>query len=118
MAHQDQQIGSLLDNTFAALGGDVSSTTPDDGVNLIQEWIGIVRSNVSTQWVAEPLEKLRDAINAKNKHEIEELMHNLSGITVDLANNVASGKEREQLQNLSTVLKDFAQELTNQIHSH
>ncbi|MBD2751618.1 hypothetical protein [Spirosoma validum] len=117
MAHKDKKIASLLDNTFSSLGGDVSSTTPDDGVNLIQEWIEVVQSNVSTQWLAEPLEKLQIAINSQNTHEIEELMHNLSGITVDFANNAAGDEYKEELQNLSTVLKDFAQELT-QVNTH
>jgi hypothetical protein len=112
MAHHDQKIATMLDDTLATLGGGAPSTTPDAGVNLIQEWIGIVRSNVSTQWVAEPLEKLRDAINANNIREVERLLYDLSGETIDLANNAAEGDYKQGLQNLSTVLKDFAQGLT------
>ncbi|SFD79813.1 hypothetical protein [Spirosoma endophyticum] len=64
MAHHDQKIATMLDDTLTVLGGGSSSTTTNEGVNLVSEWIGIVRSNVNTEWVAEPLRKLRDALNA------------------------------------------------------
>ncbi|WP_338875220.1 hypothetical protein WBJ53_06310 [Spirosoma sp. SC4-14] len=113
MAHHDQKIDTMLDDTLAALGGSAPATTPDTGVNLIQEWIGVVRSNVSTQWVAEPLEKLRDAINGNNIRDVERILYDLSGETIDLANNAAQGEYKERLQNLSTALKDFARNLAN-----
>jgi len=113
MAHHDQKIDTMLDNTLATLGSGASSTTPDAGVSLIQEWIGIVRSNVSTQWVAEPLEKLRDAINENNIREVERILYDLSGETIDLANNAAEGEYKGRLQNLSTALKDFARGFAN-----
>ncbi len=109
MAHHDQKIATMLDDTLSTLGGGAPSTTPDEGVNLIEDWIAIVRTNVSTQWVAEPLAKLRDALNDNNMREVERVMRDLSGQTIDLANNAAEGEYKQQLQNLSTALKDFAQ---------
>ena len=109
MAHHDQKITTMLNDTLHALGGGAPSTSPDAGVNLIEDWIGIVRSNVSTQWVAEPLEKLRDALNENDMRTVERVMRDLSGQTVDLANNADEGNYKVQLQNLSTALKDFAQ---------
>ena len=109
MAHHDQKITTMLNDTLHTLGGGAPSTSPDAGVNLIEDWIGIVRSNVSTQWVAEPLEKLRDALNANDMRTVERVMRDLSGQTVDLANNADEGNYKVQLQNLSTALKDFAQ---------
>ena len=111
MAQQDQKITTMLNDTLSALGAGTSSTTPEAGVDLIQEWIFIVRSNVSTQWVAEPLEKLRDALNANDMRTVERVMRDLAGETVDLANNAAEGDDKVQLQNLSTALIDFAQGL-------
>ncbi|GAB3542454.1 hypothetical protein [Spirosoma fluminis] len=112
MAHHDQKITTMLDDTLATLGGGAPSTSHDHGVNLIEDWIAIVRTNVSTQWVAEPLEKLRDALNRNDMREVERVMRDLSGSTVDLANNAAEGDYKVQLQNLSTALKDFAQGMT------
>ncbi len=112
MAHHDQKIATMLGDTLHVLGGGSPETTTDEGVNTVQEWIAIVRSNVSTQWVAEPLEKLRDAINANNINQTESLMLDLSGITVDLANNAAEGEYKQELRDLSTALKDFARALT------
>jgi len=109
MAHHDQKIATMLSDTLHTLGGGAPDTTPDQGVNLIQDWIGIVRSDVSTQWVAEPLEKLRDALNANDMRSVERLLRDLSGQTIDLANNTAEGDYKQDLQNLSTALKDFAQ---------
>lgn len=111
MAHHDQKIASMLDDTLKVLGGGSPSTTTDEGVSMVQEWIGIVRSNVSTQWVAEPLEKLRDALNADDVNGVEGIMRDLSGMTVDLANNAAEDEYRQELRDLSTALKDFARGL-------
>lgn len=99
----------MLNDTLHALGGGAPNTTPDQGVNLIEDWIGIVRSNVSTQWVAEPLGKLRDALNGNDMRNVEIILRDLSGQTIDLANNAAEGEYKQDLQNLSTALKDFAQ---------
>lgn len=109
MAHHDQKIATMLDDTLTALGGGAPSTSPEHGVNLVEEWIAIVRTNVSTQWVAEPLEKLRDALNDNDMRTVERVMRDLSGQTIDLANNAAEGEYKQDLQNLSTALKDFAQ---------
>lgn len=111
MAHHDQKLTTMLSDTLSTLGGGAPNTTPDQGVNLIQDWIGIVRSNVSTQWVAEPLEKLRDALNRNDLRTVEQVLLDLSGQTVDLANNAAEGQDKQDLRNLSTALKDFARGL-------
>lgn len=71
MAHHDQKIATMLDDTLTVLGGGSPSTTTDQGVSMIQEWIGIVLSNVNAQWVAEPLEKLRDALAVNDITEAE-----------------------------------------------
>jgi len=111
MNQEKEKIDSMVERTLAILGGGIEATTPDAGADLVQEWIFVVRSNVSTQWVAEPLEKLRDAIYKNDLHEIDGLMHGLSGMTIDLANNAAASEYIAELQNVSTVLKDFADEL-------
>lgn len=99
----------MLSDTLSALGGGAPSTSPEHGVNLIEDWIAIVRTDVSTQWVAEPLEKLRDALNQNDLRTVERVMRDLSGQTVDLANNTVDGDYKQDLQNLSTALRDFAQ---------
>ncbi len=111
MSQEKEKIDSMVERTLSVLGGDLSATTPDEGADLVQEWIFLVRSNVSTQWVAEPLEKLRDAIYKNDLHEIDGLMHGLSGMTIDLANNAAASEYIAELRNVSTVLKTFADKL-------
>ena len=111
MAHHDQKIATMLDDTLTVLGGGSTSTTTDEGVNLVSEWIGIVRSNPTTEWVAEPLRKLRDALNANDVNGVEGIMRDLSGILIDFANDGGAGDHKEDLQNLSTSLKDFARGL-------
>ena len=109
MAHHDQKIATMLDDTLTALGGGAPSSSPEHGVNLVEDWIAIVRTNVSTQWVSEPLEKLRNALDNNDMRSVERIMRDLSGLTIDLANNAAEGEYKQQLQDLSTALKDFAQ---------
>lgn len=111
MAHHDQKIATMLGDTLTVLGGGSPSTTTDEGVNLVNQWIGIVRSNANTEWVAEPLRKLRDALNANDVNEVERLMRDLSGVVIDFANDGETGDYKEDLQNLSTSLKDFARGL-------
>lgn len=69
MAHHDQKIDTMLDNTLVTLGGGASSTTPD-------------------------------AINENNIREVERILYDLSGETIDLANNAAEGEYKVRLQNL------------------
>lgn len=109
MAHHDQKIATMLSDTLSALGGGAPATSPEHGVNLVEDWIAIVRTDVNTQWVAEPLEKLRDALDANDMREVERLMRDLSGQTIDLADNAIEGDYKQDLRNLSTALKDFAQ---------
>lgn len=99
----------MLSDTLTALGGGAPDTSPEHGVNLVEDWIAIVRTNVNTEWVAEPLEKLRDALDENDMRTVERLMRDLSGQTIDLANNAAESEYKQDLQNLSTALKDFAQ---------
>ncbi len=118
MNQEKEKIDSMVERTLTMLGGGTEATTPDAGADLVQEWIFVVRSNVSTQWVAEPLEKLRDAIYKNDLHEIDSLLHGLSGMTVDLANNAAESRYVTELQNLSTVLKDFGDGLSKLQSGH
>jgi len=118
MNQEKEKIDSMVERTLTMLGGGTEATTPDAGADLVQEWIFVVRSNVSTQWVAEPLEKLRDAIYKNDLHEIDSLLHGLSGMTVDLANNAAESRYVTELQNLSTVLKDFGDGLAKLQSGH
>jgi len=111
MAHHDQKIATMLGDTLTVLGGGSPATTTDEGVNLVEQWIGIVRSNTNTEWVAEPLRKLRDALNANDVNEVERLMRDLSGVVIDFANDGNTGDYKQDLQNLSTSLKDFARGL-------
>ena len=49
MADQNQSIDMTLRQTLNTLSEGISSTTPDQGANLIDEWVGIVRSEAATQ---------------------------------------------------------------------
>ncbi len=99
----------MLEDTLTALGGGAPSTSPEHGVNLVEDWIAIVRTNVNTEWLAEPLAKLRDALDENDMRTVERVMRDLAGQTVDLADNAAEGEYRQDLRDLSTALKDFAQ---------
>lgn len=106
------RFNAALDNTLSLLGGGVAATNPTSGADLVQEWIFVVQSDVSTQWVAEPLTKLRDALMEGDTHKIDELLHNLAGETSDLANNAAEGEAKNKLKSLASALYDFAQQFS------
>jgi hypothetical protein len=112
MEDPKDRFATTLDNTLSLLGGGVTATDPTSGADLVQEWIFVVQSDVSTQWVAEPLTKLRDALTEGDMHKVDELLHNLSGETSDLANNTAEGDAKKQLKSLASALYDFAQQFS------
>lgn len=112
MAHHDQKITTMLNDTLHTLGGGAPSTSPEHGVNLVETWISIVRTNPNTQWVAEPLQKLHDALASNNLREVERVMLDLASQTQDLADNATeNGEFKQELRGLATAIRDFARGL-------
>jgi hypothetical protein len=98
----------MLNDTLAVFGAGAEATTPDAGVTLVEDWITVVRQDVSTQWVETSLAQLRDALEAGDMRTTEQLMRQLAGQTQDLANNTADGRFKTDLTNLATALISFA----------
>ncbi len=99
----------MIQDTLDALGTGVA--TPEAGSRLVDDWITVVRSDVNTQWVEEPLARLRDALDAGDWRTAERTMRDLAGQTQDLANNTGDTTHRAGLSNVATTLLNFAQGL-------
>ena len=101
----------MFNDTLTVLSGGAALTTPEAGVLMVEDWIEVVRSDVSTQWIEAPLTQLRDALNAGDMRTTERLMRDLAGQAQDYANN-SEGPFSRDLTNLATALISFAQPLS------
>ena len=101
----------MFNDTLSVLSGGVAVTTPEAGATMVEDWITVVRSDVSTQWMESPLTQLRDALTAGDMRTTERLMRDLAGQAQDYANNV-EGPFSKDLTNLATALISFAQPLS------
>lgn len=103
------RVSRMIQDTLDALGTGLA--TPEAGSRLVDDWITVVRSDVSTQWVEEPLARLRDALDAGDWRTAERTMRDLAGQTQDLANNTGDTTHKAGLTNVATTLLNFAQGL-------
>lgn len=95
-------------NTLETLSGGQAAATPEEGATMVEDWITVVRSEVSTQWIEAPLMQLRDALNAGDMRSTERLLRDLAGTTQEYANNNPDGPFSKDLTNLATALISFA----------
>ncbi len=101
----------MFNDTLSVLSGGAAMTTPEAGVLMVEDWITVVKSDVSTQWIEAPLTQLRDALNAGDMRTTERLMRDLAGQAQDYANS-SEGPFSRDLTNLATALISFAQPLS------
>lgn len=99
-------------NTIDTLASGLAVATPEKGSTLIGDWITVVRSDVSTQWIEAPLTQLRDALTTGDMRGTERLLRDLAGTTQEYANSNPDGPFSKDLTNLATALISFAKPLS------
>ncbi len=102
------RASKMFINTLDALAEGPAIATPEVGSTLIGDWITVVRSDVSTQWLDAPLTQLRDALTTGDMRNTEQLLRDLAGIAQEYANNTPDGPFNKHLTNLATALISFA----------
>lgn len=95
-------------DTLETLSGGAVAATPEQGATMVEDWITVVRSDVSTQWIEAPLGQLRDALVAGDMRSTERLLRELAGTTQEYANNNPDGPFSKDLTNLATALISFS----------
>lgn len=98
----------LFINTLESLAGGTAAVTPEQGSAMVEDWVTVVRSDVSTQWIEASLLQLRDALDAGDMRTTERLMRELAGTAQEYANNTPDGPFSKDLTNLATALISFA----------
>lgn len=98
----------MFNNTLETLAGGTAAASPEQGAVMVEDWITVVRSEVSTQWLEASLNQLRDALNTGDMRTTERLMRELAGTVQDYANNTPDGPFSTDLTNLATALTSFA----------
>ncbi len=102
------RASKMFVNTLDTLAGGLAVATPEKGSTLIGDWITVVRSDVSTQWIEAPLTQLRDALTTGDMRSTERLLRDLAGTTQEYANSNPDGPFSKHLTNLATALISFA----------
>ncbi|GAB3261052.1 hypothetical protein GCM10027347_25830 [Larkinella harenae] len=97
----------MLDDTNSALGGGAPSSTTATGVNLVEDWIVILRTQPEWKSVVPTLEQLRDALDTDDMVSIQLLLKDLANQTAVVAQN-ATGDQRNALNQLVENLNDFS----------
>ncbi|MBO0948674.1 hypothetical protein [Fibrella forsythiae] len=95
-------------DTLETLAGGAVASTPEQGATMVEDWITVVRSDVSTQWIEAPLGQLRDALNTGDLRSAERLLRELAGTVQEYANNNPDGPFSKDLTNLATALISFS----------
>ena len=98
----------MFNNTLETLAGGTAAASPEQGAVMVEDWITVVRSDVSTQWLEASLVQLRDALNTGDMRTTERLMRELASTMQDYANNTPDGPFSTDLTNLATALTSFA----------
>lgn len=112
----NQQTTLLINRTVQAFNGDVNAVSPVDGISLIDNWISALHSgDASTNPIASTLSELKMELQRGNPTEsqIEGLLNELA----DQAKKAAQGAEgiaQSSLEELSSALKSFSQQLGGQ----
>ncbi|NID08721.1 hypothetical protein [Fibrivirga algicola] len=102
------RASKMFINTLDTLAEGPAIATPELGSTLIGNWITVVRSDVSTQWIEAPLTQLRDAVTTGDMRNTERLLRDLAGTAQEYANSNPEGPFSKHLTNLATALISFA----------
>ena len=102
------RIQMMFMRTLETLSAGQAAATPEQGATMVDDWILLVRTDMSTQWIEAPLIQLRDALNAGDMRSTERLLRDLAGTSQEYANNNPDGPFSRHLTNLATALIGFA----------
>jgi hypothetical protein len=102
------RASKMFINTLDALSGGPAIATVEVGSTLIGDWITVVSSDPSTQWIEAPLTQLRDALTTGDMRNTERLLRDLAGTAQEYANSTPDGPFSRHLTNLATALISFA----------
>jgi len=106
MAHREK-IGTMLDDTRDALGGGAPNSTPEEGVNLVEDWIVILRTQPEWAPMVGPLEQLRDALDAKDFVAVQHLLKQVADEASTVAEQ-ATESYRQSIESIVVDLRDFS----------
>lgn len=98
----------LFIDTLETFSAGPAGVTTEQGSAMVEDWVTVVRSDVSTQWIEASLLQLRDALEAGDMRTTERLMRELAGTAQEYANNTPDGPFSKDLTNLATALISFA----------
>lgn len=102
------RIQMMFMRTLETMSAGQAAATPEEGATMVDDWITLVRTDMSTQWIEAPLTQLRDALNAGDMRSTERLLRDLAGTSQEYANNNPDGPFSRHLTNLATALIGFA----------
>lgn len=112
--HEDSS--TLLDSTMAVLEGDLTSTTPQNGTGVIDQWLVELHKAENTKDITSTLEQLKTQLTSAqiNTDELVKLMETLATQTTEFSTMMGpEGDLAYRLDGLASLLKSVAGQVGN-----
>jgi len=107
----------LLDSTMDVLGADSTTSTPQSGTGLIDEWLEELRKAENATEITATLEQVKTQLESGqvNATELSQLFDTLATQTAEFSTLMGSeGDIAPRLEGLSSALRSLSGQLGNQ----
>ncbi|QHV94521.1 hypothetical protein [Spirosoma endbachense] len=115
LSHEEST--DLLDSTMSVLGTDFTTSTPQSGTGVIDEWLVELRKAENATEITTTLEQVKTELESGqiNTTELSQLFNRLATQTVEFSTLMGSeGDIAPRLEGLSSALRSLAGQLGNQ----
>ena len=109
-----EESTTLLDSTMDVLEGDLTSTTPQSGKGIIDQWLTQLRQAENATDITDTLEQVKTQIESDqiNTDELIQLLDTLATQTAEFSAMMGSeGDIAPRLEGLASALKSLAGQL-------
>lgn len=119
LTSQDPQTTSLIEQTVSTFDGGIQSTTAQDGLSLIDQWIDLLdqNGNDETDEIADVLEDLKAELDPNRTDGtpepsvIQAYLEDLIDITQSVMDTPEASAQQTELQRLVSTLENMLQQV-------
>ena len=119
LTSQDPQTTSLIEQTVSTFDSGIQSTTPQDGLSLIDQWIELLdqNGNDETDEIADVLEDLKAELDPNRtdgtpeSSVIQAYLEDLIDITQSVMDTPEAAAQQTELQRLVSTLENMLEQV-------
>ena len=121
LTSQDPATTALIEQTISTLDSGIQTTTPTDGLSLIDQWIDLLdqNGNDETDEIADVLEDLKEELKQSQQNGgspepsvIQAYLEDLIDITQSVMELPEASAQQTELQRLVSVLETINQQVS------